>query len=309
MVKNMSIYDCKHKTTVLNSNSEPVCNICGLVLDEDVDMDSSVRYDARTNWATHSVEALGTIIPYDKKFESPKVFKLRTAQRRILTSSYYKKKKYTIFLFKVKDRLNITTPVFNSVMKYISKDIDDKRIINFYHYIFVLTFAFSRLYNTPITYQELYKAIVDLNVSRGFRPGSINIYLNFISQKYPDLSKKLRGISMTKGLLGRILVKITELNKIKKKISRQYNNIEEYKMDVLRKVNELTNTMKIEASGKNPVGFYSSLIYAAERLLARAANRSRILTQEDIETSVGISSLTVRNNFKQIKSKYPLSLF
>lgn len=280
---------CNHENKVKTKSGEIVCTSCGLVLDDEKEMVRCRDYYER-NSTVRKVESLGSNIGKDKNIR-PRFIRLKRIHNNLSKVGYLREKRYIIFIYKLQEHLQLSSKVINSVIYYTKSEINNKEIKNFYHYILVLSYFFSKYYNVPKTIHEIKNIAQKLHHERGFRDGSIIQYETILKKKYPRLFTSNNRDSLLLKLINTIIAAKEVSNKVKDK--------EKYSINLYKKTKEILNQRNIKIKGKNPVCFFSTIIYIAERFLAKENKRKRYITQTTIQEKVGTSSLTLRSHLRE----------
>jgi transcription initiation factor TFIIB len=102
-------------------------------------------------------------------------------------------------------------------------------------------------------------------------------------------------------LLIELGVKVPLVDQIKciAKVANNANLSEKTKRQAIRIMDEVTE--KQISAGKNPMGFAATIIYLS--CLKTGENK----TQTDIARAAGVTDVTIRNRFKELKSKLEVS--
>ena len=97
-------------------------------------------------------------------------------------------------------------------------------------------------------------------------------------------------------------IKVPLVDQIKciAKIANKANLTEKTKRQAIRIMDEVTEKQIISA-GKNPMGFAATILYLS--CLKTGENK----TQTDIARASGVTEVTIRNRFKELKSKLEVS--
>jgi transcription initiation factor TFIIB len=103
-------------------------------------------------------------------------------------------------------------------------------------------------------------------------------------------------------LLMKLGIKVPLVDQIKciAKIANKANLTEKTKRQAIRIMDEVTEKQIISA-GKNPMGFAATILYLS--CLKTGENK----TQTDIARASGVTEVTIRNRFKELKSKLEVS--
>jgi transcription initiation factor TFIIB len=102
-------------------------------------------------------------------------------------------------------------------------------------------------------------------------------------------------------LLMKLGIKVPLVDQIKciAKVANNANLTEKTKRQAIRIMNEVTE--KQISAGKNPMGFAATILYLS--CLKTGENK----TQTDIAEAAGVTDVTIRNRFKELKSKLEVS--
>jgi transcription initiation factor TFIIB len=102
-------------------------------------------------------------------------------------------------------------------------------------------------------------------------------------------------------LLMKLGIKVPLVDQIKciAKVANNANLTEKTKRQAIRIMNEVTE--KQISAGKNPMGFAATILYLS--CLKTGENK----TQTDIAQAAGVTDVTIRNRFKELKSKLDVS--
>ena len=96
-----------------------------------------------------------------------------------------------------------------------------------------------------------------------------------------------------------VKVSLVDLIKCIAKVANNANLTEKTKRQAIRIMNEVTE--KQISAGKNPMGFAATILYLS--CLKTGENK----TQTDIAQASGVTDVTIRNRFKELKSKLEVS--
>jgi transcription initiation factor TFIIB len=97
-----------------------------------------------------------------------------------------------------------------------------------------------------------------------------------------------------------IKVSLVDQTKCIAKVANKANLSEKTKRQAIRTMDEVTERQIISA-GKNPMGFAATILYLS--CLKTGENK----TQVDIAQAAGVTEVTLRNRYKELKSKLELS--
>jgi transcription initiation factor TFIIB len=97
-----------------------------------------------------------------------------------------------------------------------------------------------------------------------------------------------------------IKVSLVDQTKCIAKVANKANLSEKTKRQAIRTMDEVTERQIISA-GKNPMGFAATILYLS--CLKTGENK----TQVDIAHAAGVTDVTIRNRYKELKDKLELS--
>jgi transcription initiation factor TFIIB len=96
-----------------------------------------------------------------------------------------------------------------------------------------------------------------------------------------------------------VKVSLVDLIKCIAKVANNANLTEKTKRQAIRIMDEVTE--KQISAGKNPMGFAATILYLS------CLKTGEIKTQTDIARASGVTEVTIRNRFKELKSKLEVS--
>lgn len=275
---------------------EIICSSCGLVsqdmmtdgraewrvfgLDNDNDNNNRQRVGAPNSLAFHDM-GLSTIIGTDRRDSTghkldasmnSAMQRLRTWDFRSLASSSAQRNRMTAFseLGRLKDKLGLSDAIVEKTA-YIYRKAQEKQLIKGRTISSILAAA-------------LYMACREMGAPRSLRETAeiTNVRAKALSHHFRLLVREL-DIKVPLIDPARYIAKIASKTRINEKTQRIA--IETMK-DIIKK--------EISA-GKNPVGLAAAVLYRS------CLNNNEKVTQKEIADAAGITEVTVRNRFKDLK--------
>ncbi len=280
-----------------------ICTRCGAILDD------SIRYDeysyinrniSNVDISQRDIERFNGVSSYNcSSLISKHIKTTLSLERRLI--------RYSVKVDEICDFLNLPSYIRLEARKLATKIASSFKKLNSTTVAILSIIKTARLYEYPLTYKEVYGAVMRLYGRKLERSKFIHEMMKI---------RKL-GISMPKTpnvyiLIDQLIYKLTTDKKVLNRLSRLNINLNEYIRKLRSKASEIYNMYKHYFIGKSPETSAATVLYLADLEISRSEKRRMILSQSIVSKIASVSKYTIRERvtefYKRVKKDHSLSL-